>query len=91
MVQAAKLIRQVKPAYPPELQAQGLEGTVLLAAIISKDGTPLSLNPLNTAVDAAFVSAARDAVGQWLYQPTLLNGEPVEVSTTITVEFKLQQ
>jgi TonB family protein len=90
-VQAAKLSRQVKPAYPADLQAQGIEGTVLLAAVISKDGTPLSLSPLNTAVNTEFIAAARDAVSQWRFQPTLLNGEPVEVATTITVEFKLQE
>ena len=75
---------------PGTLQAQGIEGTVLLEAIISKDGMPLSLIPKNTAVDPAFVTAAMDAVSQWRYQPTLLNGEPIEVLTTITVDFKLQ-
>jgi TonB family protein len=91
MVQVAKLTTQVEPVYPATLQAQGVEGTVLLAAIISKDGTPLSLTPLNTAVDPAFLSAATDAVSEWRYKPTLLNGEPIEVMTTITVDFKLQQ
>jgi TonB family protein len=88
-VQVAKPTTQVQPIYPAALQAQGTEGIVLLAAIISKDGTPLSLVPQNTAVDPAFVTAATDAVSQWRYQPTLLNGEPIEVMTTITVEFKL--
>lgn len=73
------------------LQTQGIEGTVLLAAVISKDGAPLSLRPQNTAVNSEFITAAMDAVGQWRFQPTLLNGEPVEILTTITVEFKLQQ
>ena len=90
-VQAAKLIQQVRPIYPATLQAQGSEGTVLLAAVISKDGTPTSLIPQNTAVDPAFIAAATDAVSQWRYQPTLLNGEPIEIKTTITIEFKLQQ
>jgi protein TonB len=85
------LTRQVKPIYPADMQAQGLEGTVLLAAVISKEGTPLSLSPLNTAVNPEFVTAAVDAVGEWRYQPTLLNGEPIEVTTTITVDFRLQE
>ena len=72
------------------LQAQGIEGTVLLGAVISKDGTPLSLNAKNTAVDPALIAAAKDAVSQWRYQPTLLDGEPIEVLTTITVDFRLQ-
>ena len=90
MVQAAKLIRRVKPVYPADLQAQGVEGTVLLTAIISKDGDPLSLTVQNTAVNPEFVSAAMDAVRQWRYNPTLLNGEPVEIVTTVTVDFRLR-
>ncbi len=90
-VQAARLLQQVKPVYPADLQAQGVEGTVLLSALISKDGTPSSIKPQNTAVNAEFVSAAQDAVKQWRYQPTLLNGEPIDVLTTITVDFRLEQ
>jgi TonB family protein len=89
-VQAASLIQQVRPVYPAALQAAGTEGTVLMEAVISKDGAPISLKPQNTAVDPAFVSAAMDAVQQWRYRPTLLNGEPIEVLTTIRVDFKLQ-
>ncbi len=89
-VQAAKLIQQIKPNYPVDLQAQGIEGTVLLSALISKDGTPSSIKPQNTSVNAEFVAAAQDAVRQWRYQPTLLNGEPIDVLTTITVDFTLQ-
>jgi TonB family protein len=89
-VQAAKLLRQVRPAYPPDLQAQGVEGAVLIDAVISKDGAPLSVNVRNT-VNPEFANAAVDAVRQWRYSPTLLNGEPVEVATTMTIEFKLKQ
>jgi TonB family protein len=89
-VQASKLLRQVRPAYPPDLQAQGIEGTVLIDAVISKDGVPLSVAVRNT-VNAEFANAALDAVRQWRYSPTLLNGEPVEVVTTVTIDFKLKQ
>jgi TonB family protein len=89
-VQAANLTQQVPPVYPPALQAAGIEGTVLLDAIISKNGTPVSIVAQNTAVDPAFVTAATEAVNQWRYRPTLLNGEPIEVLTTITIDFKLQ-
>jgi TonB family protein len=89
-VQTANLIQQVRPVYPPALQAAGIEGTVLLDAIISKTGEPVSIVPQNTAVDPAFVTAATDAVNQGRYRPTLLNGEPIEVLTTITIDFKLQ-
>jgi hypothetical protein len=52
MVQYAKVIQKIDPIYPADLQAQGIEGTVLLAAVISKDGTLLSLRPQNTAVNS---------------------------------------
>jgi len=90
-VQAAALITQVKPVYPPSLLAQGIEATVLLQAIISKEGVPQSLSVLNATADPAFVNAAMDAVSQWRYRPTLLNGEPIEVITSIQVDFTLTQ
>jgi protein TonB len=83
------LIQQVKPVYPGFLQAQGIEGTVLLSALISKDGVPTSLKVMKDAGNAAFATAAIGAVEQWRYQPTRLNGEPIEVLTTIQVDFKL--
>ena len=90
MVEAAKLIRQARPVYPPELQQLGVEGTVVLSAVISKDGTVLSPAVRNT-VDPRFAAAAIEAVRQWVYQPALLNGEPVETVTTITLDFQLGQ
>ena len=89
MVQATTLIQQVKPTYPGVLQAQGIEGTVLLSAVISKDGVPTSLKVVKNPGNEEFVTAALSAVEQWRYQPTLLNGEPIEVLTTIHVDFKL--
>jgi len=90
-VQAAKLISQVKPDYPEEAQKRGIEGTVVLHAVIGTSGQILSLTPLITDNDRAFTKAAMDAVSQWRYTPTLLNGEPVEVVTTITVGFRLDE
>ena len=89
-VTPARLIRQTKPVYPAELQQLGVEGTVVIAAIISKDGTVLSPKVRNT-VDARLSAAALDAVSQWAYQPALLNGQPVETITTITLDFQLGQ
>jgi TonB family protein len=87
---AAKLIRQVKPDYPASAQKQGIEGTVILRAVIGTSGQILSLKPDNDA-DPELTSSAMSAVRQWRYQPTLLNGEPVEVVTTITVAFRLDE
>jgi TonB family protein len=89
MVQALHIIRRVTPLYPPDARAEGVEGAVLLRAIVSKSGSLLSIVPVNTSADPRLVSAAVSAVSQWQYQPTLLNGEPVEVITTITVSFRL--
>jgi TonB family protein len=89
-VQAAHLISQVKPEYPEALQKQGIEGTVILRAVIGTSGQILSLSPFSDP-DPALTKAAMDAVRQWKYTPTLLNGEPVEVVTTITVGFRLDE
>jgi len=88
-VQAARLTNKVQPAYPPLARQTRISGTVRLHAIIGKDGSVQQLtlesgHPL-------LVQAALDAVKQWRYQPTLLNGEPVEVDTTIDVIFSLNQ
>lgn len=90
-VQATKLTAQARPAYPPACKSEGVEGTVLLRAVISKDGTPLNLGVVNRLVDARLVEAAIGGVRQWRYQPTLLNGEPVEVITEIQVNFRLEK
>lgn len=90
-VQATRLVQRVNPVYPADAEAAGIEGTVLLKAVISTDGSLLGLSVVNTSVDARLAKAASDAVSQWRYQPTLLNGVPVEVVTTVTVSFKLSQ
>ncbi len=90
-VAAANLISKVTPAYPPDMKEQRQEATVVLQTVISTDGVPESLSVQSTDVNRSFIDAAMDAVKQWRYQPTLLNGEPVEVITTITVNFTLSR
>jgi len=91
-VQAANLVYQVKPIYPQSARDAGVEGTVRLHGTIGADGSMLALQVLNEGqVDFELANAARGAVSQWRYRPTLLNGVPVEVLTTIEVEFKLSQ
>ncbi len=84
----AQLISRIEPHYPPLAIQTRQEGTVVLHAIISRDGRISALEVVSGS--PFFVQAALDAVRQWRYRPTLLNGEPVEVETTITVEFRLQ-
>lgn len=88
-MQPGKLLSYVKPAYPPLARQARVSGTVELEAVIGTDGRLKELrvksgNPL-------LVPAAIDAVRQWVYQPTVLNGEPVEVLTTVLVNFILGQ
>jgi TonB family protein len=87
---AANLISQVKPFYPQSARDAGIEGIVHLQGLIGTDGTLIGLSPLNF-VNNDLLNAAMDAVRQWRYKPTLLNNEPVQVLTTIDVEFKLAQ
>ncbi|HEX5483035.1 MAG TPA: energy transducer TonB, partial [Terriglobia bacterium] len=88
-VEAAKLIRGAHLEYPEAARSKGVQGTVLLDAVISTSGTPLSLKVLSSP-DQELSDAALKAVKQWRYQPTLLNGKPVEVITTISVLFRLE-
>lgn len=85
----AQLISRIEPRYPPLAVQIHLQGTVILHAIISRDGTITSL--VVVSGHPLLVGAALDAVKQWRYRPTLLDGEPVEVDTTITVLFQLQK
>ena len=87
--QSAKLIRKPAPVYPPEAKAAGISGRVVLNVVVGKDGAVkdvalVSGHPL-------LVPPAEDAVKQWVYKPTLLNGEPVEVLTQVEVNFTLSQ
>jgi len=87
VVQAAKLIFGPKPAYPPLAMMARVQGAVRLEAVIARDGTVEHLKVLEG--HPLLVNAATDAVSRWRYQPTLLNGEPVEVETEVVVNFIL--
>ncbi|HEY2384036.1 MAG TPA: energy transducer TonB [Terriglobia bacterium] len=88
VIQAANLIQQIKPSYPLLARQARVQGVVVMEAEISKDGSVQSLRVISG--HPLLNQAALDAVRQWKYRPTLLNGEPVEVLTTITVTFTLQ-
>jgi protein TonB len=88
-VQAANLVRKVTPVYPPLAKQARIQGTVRFTAIIGKDGTIQNLQLVSG--HPLLVAAAQAAVTQWVYKPTLLNGEPVEVVTQIDVNFTLSQ
>jgi protein TonB len=86
-VEAARLIHQVQPVYPPLASQVRVGGTVVLTAIIGRDGTVKNLALVSG--QPLLVPAAMDAVKQWVYKPTYLNGVPVEVVTEIDVNFRL--
>ena len=88
-VQQAKLVRQPRPVYPPLAKQARISGVVHLAAVIAKNGTIQDLRVISG--HPLLIPSALEAVKQWVYQPTLLNGEPVEVSTQIDVNFTLSQ
>ncbi|MFZ0963466.1 MAG: energy transducer TonB [Terriglobia bacterium] len=88
-VESAKLIFRPTPEYPPLAKMARIQGVVRLDAVISKDGTIQDLKVISG--HPLLVKAALDAVSRWRYQPTLLNGESVEVATEIDVNFTLSE
>jgi TonB family protein len=90
-VQPAKIVAKVGPVYPEDLKAKGVAGTVTLRGVITKEGYLDHLEVVNTDVDPGLATAAMDAARHWLYQPSLLNGEPVAVLTSIEFRFELPQ
>lgn len=81
------LMHKVMPQYPPAAKSARMQGTVVLAAVIGKDGTVKDLKVVSGP--PVLAQAAMTAVRQWKYKPYYLNGQPTEVDTTINVNFKL--
>jgi protein TonB len=86
-VMAGMIVLKTQPVYPPIAKAARQSGTVVLQATISKTGSIENLHVVSGP--AMLQQAAMDAVRQWRYRPYLLNGEPVEVETTVNVIFTL--
>jgi protein TonB len=85
----ANLLSQVKPVYPVEAKQDRIQGTVKLEITIDKEGHVANMSLISGP--AELVQSATDAVQQWVYRPTLLNGEPVSVLTTVDVNYTLAQ
>jgi TonB family protein len=84
-----RLIHKVAPVYPQEAKEEGVEGIVVLDAVIAKDGSVRETR-VQQGEDARLADAAQAAVGQWRYEPVLdENGEPMELLFTVTIRFKL--
>lgn len=83
------LVHRVQPTYPPIAKAAGIQGAVVLRAVISKEGTIENLSVQSG--HPLLVKAALEAVSQWRYRPYLLNGDPFEVETQVMVNFVLNR
>jgi periplasmic protein TonB len=81
------VLHKVQPTYPPLARTARVQGSVVLAAVIGKDGAIQNLHVLSG--HPLLQQAALEAVKQWKYRPYILNGEPVEVDTQVTVNFTL--
>ena len=86
-VAQGNLIHDVRPPYPPLARQARIQGTVVISAIIGKDGTIQQARVVSG--HPMLAQAALEAVKQWRYKPYFLNGEPVDVDTTINVNFSL--
>ncbi len=87
-VSPGRLITMVRPDYPPQLRADGVEGTVALEGMIGADGVITGLRVVSTD-HADLAMAALDAVREWRYEPSRLNNVPVAVATTVSFTFRL--
>jgi TonB family protein len=90
-IRAPRKLKHVSPVYPAAMRAAGIEGTVPLEAIITAAGTVQSVRILSATVHPELALAAVDAVRQWQFEPTLLNGSPVDIAMSTTVTFTIDR
>lgn len=88
-IRAPRKLHDQKPVFPASMREAGREGIVPLDAVIGQDGLVHSARVLSAHVHPDFAAAALDAVRQWRFSPTLLNGNPVDVVMTVSIEFSL--
>jgi len=88
-VAQANLLSRVTPVYPAEAKQNRIQGTVKLEITIDKEGHVAAVSVVGGPTE--LIQSATDAVQQWVYRPTLLNGEPVNVLTTVDVNYTLAQ
>jgi TonB family protein len=86
-VALAQLLQHVNPVYPDDARAKKVPGTVILHVVIDTDGRVMEVQPVSGPTE--LVEASENAVRQWRYQPTLLNGDPVQIDTLVSVVFSL--
>jgi TonB family protein len=87
-VMANMVVRHEPPVYPTDAKKAGISGSVMLSVVVGEDGAVKEVTVREGP--QALAQAAMDAVRNWTYKPTMLNDEPVEVETSVTVNFTLQ-
>ncbi len=87
--QPLKIVRMVKPVYPAEAKAAGIEGTVCLKVTVATDGTVSNI--VVKEGDPKLTEASVEAVRQWVYEPVVVDGKAVEVHTDVNVNFTLSE
>ncbi len=88
-LQPPRLVHRVEPVYPPELQRARFQGEVVIAGTVPREGGRIRDARVTDSTDARFEKAALDAVAQWVWEPGVLNGQPVQVAFQTTVKFSL--
>jgi TonB family protein len=88
-IRVPRKLADVRPIYPESMRAEGREADVQLEATIAGDGSVASVHVVSAQIHPDFAIAAIDAVRQWRFSPTLLNGKPIDVVMTVTVHFSL--
>ena len=88
-IKAPRKLNHVPPQYPQAMADAGLEGVVPVEAVIGKDGNVTAVRVVSAQVHPEFAAAAENAVREWKFSPTLLNGVAVEVRMTVSVRFSL--
>jgi TonB family protein len=88
-IRVPRKVQDVHPVYPPAMRDAGREGVVTIDAVIGRDGTVTAVRVLSAQVHPDFAKAAVEAVREWRFSPTLLNGSPVDVVMTVSVRFSL--
>lgn len=89
-IKAPRKLKHVAPEYPTGMLNAGLEGVVPMEALIGTDGSVVSVRVLSADVHPEFARSAEEAVRQWQFSPTLLNGEAVDVRMRVSIRFGLQ-
>jgi TonB family protein len=89
-IRPPKKVSDTKPIYPQSMKETGIEGTVPLEAVIAGDGSVQTVRVLTSGVHPDLAIAAVDAVRQWRFEPTLLNGKAVPIKMKVTIDFRLK-